>query len=136
MGGLTFLPFVRDSRSANAAPPAATPASKKAPAPAAEKKAEKPVGEKKAEKPSVAPSEAVPAAQPVAVPVVVAEVAQPAPSGPAADLAALIVAVGEEIRALKTAKVCECYELILLSVINIFRLIKMPSKVRSTSCWC
>lgn len=72
MGGITFLPFVRDARGAPTVPAVPKPL------------------------PAAAPSKAAPAA------------AAPAPaavSGPEAELTAAINAVGEEVRALKAAKV-------------------------------
>jgi hypothetical protein len=89
MGGITFLPFVRDSRNAPSIPPAVS--NKKAPA------------EKKAE--TTKPAAAV-AAAPIAAPATAAPAppaAAPA-SGPEAELLNSITLVGDEVRQLKAAK--------------------------------
>lgn len=87
MGGITFLPFVRDSRNAPSIPPAVS---------------SKPPAEKKAEtsKPAAAPTPtAAPAPAPSAPPPALA----PA-SGPEAELLNSITLVGDEVRQLKTTK--------------------------------
>ena len=83
MGGITFLPFVRDSKGAPTVPkpPPSKPAGASTPA---------------------AATSAPPPPRPSDAPAAVA--AAPA-SGPEADLAAQITAKGDEVRALKTAKV-------------------------------
>lgn len=90
MGGITFLPFVRDSRNAPVVPQNVSN--------------KKPPAEKKAE---VAKPAAVAASTPAPAPVTAAPaIATPAPvSGPEGDLINAITAIGEEVRQLKTAKV-------------------------------
>jgi hypothetical protein len=89
MGGLTFLPFVRDSRNAPAIPQAVS--NKKA------KSEKKPAA-------VVTPTPAPVAAAPTpAAPAPV--VAAPVASGPEAELLASITLAGDEVRQLKAAKV-------------------------------
>jgi pyruvate/2-oxoglutarate dehydrogenase complex dihydrolipoamide acyltransferase (E2) component len=95
MGGITFLPFVRDSRNAPTIPPAVS--NKKAPAAPAEATQKKAA----AAPPAAAPAAPVPVANPAAA--APAPAAAPA-SGPEAELLNAIASVGDEVRQLKTAK--------------------------------
>lgn len=104
MGGITFLPFVRDSRISApvAAPTASAPAKAPAPAPA---KAPAPAP---AKAPAKAPAPAAAASTPAAAPTP-APASTPAAAvstgNPAVDeLTAKVTAKGEEIRALKASK--------------------------------
>lgn len=109
MGGITFLPFVRDSRNAPAIPQSAS--NKKAPP--AEKKAD-----------SAKPAAPVAASTAPVIPLAAPAVA----AGPEAELLSAINTVGDEVRQLKAAKVNY-----LLFIFNVSRLTKMLSKPKLTN---
>ena len=130
MGGITYLPFVRDSKLAPTIveKPLGTAATTAGGGVGVtEKKSE----EKKSEKPAVAPTSA---SAPASVDAVKAEPPAPTPTPATAVTAAAVVAeplspeaqavadkiaaTGEEIRKLKAAKVCLIYTYIVLFILH------------------